>query len=62
MFDRILAARMAVRAVDLLKNDVSGRVVGIRNNQIIDEDITEALARPRKFDKELYDIALTLSL
>lgn len=62
MFDRVLAAKCATRAVDLLLNDIGGRVVGIRNNEIIDEDITEALARERKFDKDLYDKAMILGL
>lgn len=62
MADRILAARCAVRAVDLLSEDKGNRVVGIRNNKIIDEDITEALNEPRRFDEKLYEISHTLSL
>lgn len=62
MFDRVLAARCAVRAVDLLMQDKGGRVVGIKDNKIIDEDITEALSKERHFDKELYDTAMILGL
>lgn len=62
MFDRVLAARCAVRAVDLLMQDKGGRVVGIKDNKIIDEDIAEALAQERHFDKELYDTAMILGL
>ena len=62
MADRALAARCAIRAVDLLLKDQSGRAVGIRENKIIDMDITEALAMERKFDDELYEIAHCLSL
>ncbi len=62
MFDRVLAARCAVRAVDLLMQDKGGRVVGIKDNKIIDEDIAEALAKERHFDKELYDTAMILGL
>lgn len=61
MADRILAARCAVRAVDLLKSDIGGRVVGIRNNKIIDEDIDTALEMPRNFDEDLYRISTLLS-
>jgi 6-phosphofructokinase 1 len=57
--DRVLAAR---RAVDLLKGGQGGRVVGIKNNQIIDVDIDEALKQERVFDQKLYDIAHILSL
>lgn len=61
MSDRVLAARCAVRAVELLKNgDCGGRVVGIKDNKIIDMDIAEALAIPRSFDKDLYNIATIL--
>ncbi len=60
MQDRMLAAKFAVRAVDLLKEDMGGRVVGIRDNQVIDEDISEALSRERKFNKSLYKTATIL--
>lgn len=62
MADRVLAARFAERAVDLLKNNVGGRVVGIKNNQIIDEDIAVALSMASKFNSKLYDIANILNL
>ena len=61
MADRILAARCGVRAVELLKNpDCGGRVVGIKDNSVIDMEISEALAIPRKFDKNLYRVATIL--
>lgn len=62
MSDRVLAAKFAVRAIDLILAKQTNRVIGVKNNQIIDVDITEALAMPRTFDKELYDIAHVLSL
>lgn len=61
MADRILAARCAVRAVDLLKNGAGGRVVGIKDNKIIDAEIGEALQMVRTIDKDLYRIAGLLS-
>ena len=39
----------------------TSRVIGIRNNEIIDDDIDESLAIERKFDEKLYDIAEVLS-
>lgn len=61
MADRILAAKCAVKAVELLQQpDCGGRVVGIRDNKIIDLPIAEALAMPRKFDEDLYKIATVL--
>jgi len=62
MFDRLIAAEFAIRAVDLLIEGKGGRVVGIRNNQIIDDEINEALAMPRTFNKKLYDSAVLLGL
>jgi len=59
--DRILASKMGVRAVDLLIEGKTSRVVGIKGNEIIDMDIDEALALPRSFDEELYEIARILS-
>lgn len=60
-FDRILASRMGARAVELLIDGKSSRVVGIREGKIVDDDIEEALAVERKFDEELYNIANMLS-
>lgn len=60
--DIVLASRLGAKAVEVLMKGETARVVGIRNNQIIDEDIDEALAKKRYFDNDLYDIAKILSL
>ena len=62
MADRVLAAKFAVRAVDLILQGQSNRVIGIKDNKIIDRDISEALSEKHSFDKELYDVAHILSL
>lgn len=62
MADRVLSARCAVRAVDLLMADQGGRVVGIKDNKIVDEDIEEALKKKGKFDDNLYQTAMILGL
>ncbi len=62
MADRILAAKFAVRAVDLISEKQTNRVIGIKDNKIIDRDISEALAEKHNFDKSLYEIARVLSL
>ncbi|WP_125154022.1 6-phosphofructokinase [Clostridium rectalis] len=59
--DRILASRLGFRAVELLLEGKSARVLGVRGGKVIDLDIDEALAIDRKFDKQLYDIATALS-
>ena len=60
MQDRMLAAQFGVRAVDVLLEGKGSRVVGIKDNRIIDQDISEALAMERVFDKDLYDCAAIL--
>ena len=60
--DRTLAAEFALTAVDLLLETTGGRVVGIRNNAIVDEDIGEALAMERRFNDDLYKKSRILSL
>ena len=60
-FDRILASKMGVKAVDLLVEGKTSRVVGIKGNEIMDMDINEALDIPRSFDEHLYDISRILS-
>lgn len=57
MADRVLAARLSVHAVDLLAKDIKYRCVGIKQNKIIDMDVTEALALPRTFNEDLYRVA-----
>lgn len=60
-FDRVLASRLGYRAVELLIEGKSSRVVGMRNGQIVDDDIDEALSLPRRFDETLYNVANILS-
>jgi 6-phosphofructokinase 1 len=61
-FDRVLASRMGARAVELLKDNIGNRVVSIRGNKIVDDDIEDALAMPPKFDDELYQLSRVLSI
>ncbi len=62
MADRTLAANFAVRAVELLMEGKSGRVVGIKNNAIIDMDIDEAMACSVDFNMDLYERINILSM
>ena len=55
--DRLLGVRMAAHAVQCLLEGKTNRVVGIRGNDIIDEDIVEALSERRTFNMELYKLA-----
>lgn len=55
--DRYLGTMFGVHAVKLLENGIGNRIVGIKDNRIYDVDIVEGLALPRRFDRELYEIA-----
>ncbi len=52
--DRRIATESAIRAIELINEGVTNRVVGIRENKIIDVDIDEALAMKRTFNEQLY--------
>ena len=60
-FDRVLASRMGSKAIELLMEGKTSRVVGIKNNEIFDQDIDEALALDRTFDEKLYEISEEIS-
>jgi 6-phosphofructokinase 1 len=62
MQDRILAARFGYKAVEILKNDGESCAIGIKDNKVITVPFSEVSKAKKTFDKELYDIAHTLSL
>lgn len=61
-FDRILASRLGNKAVELLIAGKSARVVGMKDNKIIDMDIEEALSMEKEFDVDIYEMAKVLSI
>ena len=62
MADRMLASRFGTRAVNLLRDGIGNRVVGIVDNKIVDFDIVEALNKEKEFDLELYNTLQMLSM
>ena len=60
MADRMLAARFGTRATELLLQGKTNRVIGRKNNKIVDLDIAEALSETKQIDKHLYDMASKL--
>lgn len=60
--DRVVASLMGHKAVDLLDAGLGNRVVAMKNGDIVDYDITEALEMPRVFDERLYNIAKVISI
>jgi 6-phosphofructokinase 1 len=61
-FDRILASHMGSLAVEVLMQGKTNRAICIQNNHYVDMDITEALAMPYQFNKDVYRIAMELSI
>lgn len=59
--DRLVASVMGYHAVELLKDGKSNRVVILKDGNVADLDITEALDMQRVFDKRLYEIQKILS-
>jgi 6-phosphofructokinase 1 len=60
-FDRLLATRLAARAVDELAQGRPGTVIGFRNMQTVTTSIAEALAEPHQFSEEAYRFAEILA-
>lgn len=60
--DRILASEMGYHAVELLMEGKISRVVGVRENKIIDMNINEALAMQNKFNERRFEISKVLSI
>ncbi|MCM1150288.1 MAG: 6-phosphofructokinase [Butyricicoccus sp.] len=59
--DRVAATYMGHRAVKLLAEGKSCRVVAMQNEQYVDYDITEALAMTKGLDEETYAVMRALS-
>ncbi|MBP5405147.1 MAG: 6-phosphofructokinase [Clostridia bacterium] len=62
MADRVLASKLGIRAVQLLKENKGGVVVGSKGDDVIEMPIAEALAVKPAFDEALYEQAKMLSL
>ncbi|WP_080874924.1 6-phosphofructokinase [Oceanobacillus timonensis] len=60
--DRVLASRLGAAAVELLLNNKSKRMVGIRNNQIVDNDMDEILKRKHHINNEMFQLSKELSI
>ncbi|KSV57973.1 6-phosphofructokinase [Acetivibrio ethanolgignens] len=59
--DRVYASIMGAKAVDLLEQDKSNRVIAYRHGEFVDLDIQEALAMEKSLDEYMYVVAQGLS-
>ena len=60
--DRVVATEMGNYCVNLLKNGISNRVVVMKNTDIIDLDILEALKMEQPFDLKRYEMANMINI
>ncbi|AXI11168.1 6-phosphofructokinase [Oceanobacillus zhaokaii] len=60
--DRVLASRLGAKAVEILINGKSGRMVGIENNELVDYDINDILSKKHELNKEMYQLSKELSI
>lgn len=56
-YDRVLATRFGVAAVDLVTEKKFGRMVALQHNQIVDVSLEEATSGMKTLDMELYKVA-----
>lgn len=61
-FDRVLAARLGAKSVELLLKGESCRMVGIISGEVVAHDIDYALAQQKTIDREVYDLAGILAI
>lgn len=61
-FDRMLASRLGVKAVEMLKLGRTGIMVGTRNNAITSTRLTDAIKEHSSMDPELFRVAEIVSI
>ena len=60
--DRVIASQMGERAVELLLEGKSNRIVCMCDNKIMDVDIEEGLQTTKSVNKEIVELAKKLSV
>lgn len=56
-YDRILATRFGVRAIEMVHENTFGKMVALQGNKIVEVTLEEATAKTKTVDLELYRIA-----
>jgi 6-phosphofructokinase 1 len=56
-FDRVLATRFGIAAIDLVNQGDFGKMVALKGNKILPVELAEATKEIKKVDPELYEIA-----
>jgi 6-phosphofructokinase 1 len=60
-YDRILATRLGVGAVELVKAEKWGMMAALQGGELVAVELAVALAQPKTVTKDMYDIARTFS-
>lgn len=60
-FDRVLASRLGVRSVELLLENKSNLMLGLKNNEVITTEIKEAIKGGHTIDQELLRVSDIMS-
>jgi 6-phosphofructokinase 1 len=58
-YDRILATRYGIRAAELIRDKIFGRMVAIQGNAIVDVSLKDATGETKTVDMDIYRIAST---
>ncbi|SHK27999.1 6-phosphofructokinase [Desulforamulus aeronauticus] len=61
-FDRILAARLGAKAVELLMAGETNKMVGMKAGEIVASDLSEVIGKASPINKEMYELAKILSI
>jgi 6-phosphofructokinase 1 len=59
--DRVYASMMGARAVDLLVEGKTKRIIGYKGGEFVDFDIEEGLAMTKDIDQYMFDLSIRLS-
>lgn len=61
VFDRLLASRLGVRAIEQLERDDAGVLVGLEKGEVTATALSDVVAHPKSLDPTLYELARALS-
>lgn len=60
--DRVVATQMGFAAVELLKDGIGNRVIGMKDGEIVNYDIYEALNMKKPFAEDMFNVAHVTSI
>ena len=61
-FDRVLASRLGVKAVEMIIENKTNLMIGLKNNTVITTDLEEAITGGHEINKELLRVSDIMSI